>query len=37
MTMDLVYLGVVIAFFALTGGLLKMCEVLQRENSGGTS
>ena len=37
MTMDLVYLGVVIAFFALTWSLMKLCEVLQRDNSGGNS
>jgi hypothetical protein len=34
---DLVYLGAVVAFFALTWGLVKMCEVLQRESSGGNS
>jgi hypothetical protein len=37
MIMDFVYLGAVIAFFALTWGLMKMCEVLQRDNSGGNS
>jgi hypothetical protein len=37
MIMDLMYLGVVIAFFALTWGLMKMCEILQRESSGGNS
>ena len=35
MIMDLVYLGAVVAFFALTWGLMKMCEILQRE--GGNS
>jgi hypothetical protein len=37
MIIDLVYLGTVIAFFALTWGLMKMCDVLQRDNSGGHS
>jgi hypothetical protein len=37
MIMDLIYLGLVVAFFALTRGLMKVCEVLQRENSGGNS
>ena len=35
MIMDLVYLGVVVVFFVLTWGLMKMCEVLQRD--GGNS
>jgi len=26
--MDIIYLGVVLIFFALTWGLLKLCEVL---------
>jgi hypothetical protein len=26
--MDLIYIGVVVIFFALTWGLLKLCEVL---------
>jgi hypothetical protein len=37
MIMDLIYLGAVVAFFALTWGLMKMCEVLQRDNPGGNS
>ena len=37
MIMDLFYLGVVVVFFALTWGLMKLCEVLQRDNSGGNS
>jgi hypothetical protein len=37
MIMDLVYIGVVVGFFALTWGLLKMCEVLQKDGSGGHS
>jgi hypothetical protein len=37
MIMDLIYLGVVIAFFALTWGIMKMCEFLQRESTGGNS
>jgi hypothetical protein len=37
MIMDLIYLGAVVAFFVLTWGLMKMCEVLQRDNSGGKS
>ena len=37
MIMDLFYLGVVVVFFALTWSLMKLCEVLQRDNSGGNS
>ena len=37
MIMDLVYLGAVVAFFVLTWVLMKMCEVLQRDNPGGNS
>jgi hypothetical protein len=37
MIMDLVYLGTVVAFFALTWGIMKMCEVLQQEKSGDKS
>ena len=33
--MDIVYLGTVVAFFALTWGLMKMCEVLLQDKSGG--
>jgi hypothetical protein len=35
--MDIVYLGTVVAFFALTWGLMKMCGVLQQDKSGGHS
>jgi hypothetical protein len=35
--MDIVYLGTVVAFFALTWGLMKVCEVLQEDKSGGHS
>jgi hypothetical protein len=37
MIMDIVYLGTVVAFFALTWGIMKMCEVLQEEKTGGKS
>lgn len=37
MILDLVYLVAVVVFFALTWGLMKICEVLQRESSGGNS
>ena len=40
---DMIYIGIAVAFFVLTMGLLKMCEVLQpgtdknvEEKSGGT-
>jgi hypothetical protein len=35
--MDIVYLGTVVVFFALTWGLMKLCEVLQDDKSGGHS
>ena len=35
--MDVVYLGVVLVFFALTWGILKICEILQQDKSGGNS
>jgi hypothetical protein len=35
--MDFVYLGVVAMFFVLTGVLLKLCEVLQKDTTGGKS
>ena len=35
--MDFVYLGTVIAFFALTWGLMKMCEILQERKPGDRS
>lgn len=35
--MDIMYLGVVLAFFALTWGVMKVCEVLQKDKSGGNS
>jgi hypothetical protein len=37
MIMDLVYLGTVVAFFALTWAIMKMCEILQDDGSGGRS
>jgi hypothetical protein len=40
---DIIYIGITVVFFALTWGLLKMCEALQpeadknvEEKSGGT-
>lgn len=35
--MDVVYLAIAIAFFALTWGLMRMCEVLQKDKSGEKS
>jgi hypothetical protein len=35
--MDVLYLGIVVAFFVVTWGLMKMCEVLQQDKSGGQS
>jgi hypothetical protein len=39
---DIIYIGIAVVFFAVTWGLLKMCEVLQpgadrnvEEKSGG--
>jgi hypothetical protein len=32
---DLIYIGIAIVFFILTWGLMKMCEVLGDEKSGG--
>jgi hypothetical protein len=32
---DIIYIGVAVAFFVITWGLLKMCEVLSEEKSGG--
>jgi hypothetical protein len=32
---DLIYIGITVAFFILTWGLMKMCEVLSDEKSGG--
>jgi hypothetical protein len=37
MTMDFLYLGTVVAFFALTLGLMKLCGILQEDKSGGHS
>jgi hypothetical protein len=37
MIMDVVYIGTVLVFFALTWGLTRMCEVLQRDHSRGNS
>jgi hypothetical protein len=35
--MDFVYLGTVVAFFVITWGVMKMCEVLMEDKSGGHS
>jgi hypothetical protein len=35
--MDFVYLGTVVAFFVLTWGVMKVCEVLQEDKSGDHS
>jgi hypothetical protein len=34
--MDIVYVGIVVVFFVLTWGLLKLCEILGQPKSGGT-
>ncbi len=33
--MDILYLGVAVAFFILTWGLLTLCERLDNQQSGG--
>jgi hypothetical protein len=35
--MDLFYLAIAFAFFILTWGLLRMCEILFNKDSGGHS
>jgi hypothetical protein len=35
--MDFLYLGIVVVFFVLTWGVMKMCEVLMGDKSGGHS
>jgi hypothetical protein len=35
--MDFVYLGIVVAFFLLTWGVMKMCDVLMEDKTGGHS
>jgi hypothetical protein len=35
--MDVLYLGTVVVFFALTWGIVKMCGVLQGNKSGDNS
>ncbi len=32
--MDILYLGIVVVFFVLTWGLMKMCESLSEHKSG---
>ena len=32
--MDIIYIGIVIAFFVLTWGLMKACEVLGEQKPG---
>jgi hypothetical protein len=32
--MDIIYIGVVIAFFVVTLGLIKACEILGERKSG---
>ena len=33
--MDILYIGIVVAFFALSWGLMRMCESLGEHKSGG--
>jgi hypothetical protein len=35
--MDIIYVGIVVVFFVLTWGLLKVCEVLGQSKSGDTT
>ena len=35
--MDFLYLGIVVAFFVLTWGVVKMCEVLMEDKTGDHS
>jgi hypothetical protein len=35
--MDILCLGIAVAFFALTWGIMKMCEVLMEDKTGGHS
>ena len=35
--MDFVYLGIVVAFFVLTWGVMKGCEALMEDKKGGHS
>ena len=35
--MDILYLGIVVAFFVLTWGLMKACELLGKQQSGDKS
>jgi hypothetical protein len=32
--MDIIYIGIVIAFFVLTWGLMKACDILGEQKSG---
>jgi hypothetical protein len=32
--MDFIYIGIVIVFFLLTWGLMRLCEVLQENKPG---
>lgn len=32
--MDIIYIGIVIAFFLLTWGLMKACDVLGEQKTG---
>ena len=35
--MDIIYLAIVVAFFLLTWGLMRLCEVLGQKTSGEKS
>jgi hypothetical protein len=35
--MDLMYVGIVVVFFAATWGLLKVCDILGEQKSGDRS
>ena len=37
MTPDLIYIGIAVIFFALTWGLVKMCEKLSNHEPGSHS
>jgi hypothetical protein len=35
--MDIIYIGMVIAFFLLTWGLMRLCDVLGEQKKGDNS
>ncbi len=35
--MDIIYVGIVVAFFLLTWGLMKVCDILGEQHTGDKS